>query len=578
MTHDKRPVILLAYSDPVRGADLARQVEDYFYGHYRVQGVFTYDDAVHASAELREAPELAAVLADERIADGGHTFLQESATALPDVGRLSLVPGTQAGPDAGRAPGDEGGVRRVTVPADAEGALDEPLELALERTLYERVLPDQATVVVHGHRKQREVFVVERFLRLNGVAYAHDEKDPPSGKKVLVTVQKPKENPVSLADPSLIGLAHELGLVLEATPDSKSGEYVCDVAVVGGGPAGISAAVNLKALYGQTPLIVEEFAPGGEAATAINRITNYLGFPDGIEAAELANLWHRHADTYGIAWIPGHRVTDAAKEASGDHPFTLTATPSTGDRDNTQADVGTPKKVRARSVVLAFGLNIRRHEGKDAATYAGVGLYYSALPGDADLYRDTKDRVAIIGGGDTAALAAIMFAEAGIRTILIVRGALKDDMLEASASRIKALSDFVEVREGTVVREFIGETDTTTKLPKLTKVLVGPADKQKPATDTLPVAAAYALIGAEGFDETTKAWLTALKVNILKNGLETVPPADQHASFNMTHADGVFVAGDARAGTVRRIAEAVGDGGSAALGIYNHDHPRPVKK
>lgn len=555
MAPDKRPVILIAHSNLVEGANLAKQVEDYFYSTYRIQTVSTNRDATEISRSLHDSsgPNLVAALIDERLDNGlGQDFLRDANAVLPDEGRLLLTQQPAANHDDG--------IQRITLSSDGVATFNEEFQRALEHMLYKTAPSQRFTVVVTGRREIREVITLMRFLRLNAVPYSQEESTPPSPIKVVVTLRNPTGGMENLNDPTLIELSTKLDLVRIAKPGA-GGKYECDVAVVGGGAAGISAAVNLVSLYGKSPLIIEEFAPGGGAvATANNIIDNYLGFPDGIQVAELAARWKQQADKYKIDWLPCYRVTNVDHALTGDYPFTLTLALNNKDRDQLNSLVGDEdKQVAAKKVLLACGIKVRKQGGKDEEKYAGQGVYYSALTGDAAFYH-SNDNVAIIGGGDTAGIAAIFFAQASIKTTMIIRGKLRDSMLEGNYSQIEALKGLIKVEEGAEVVTYKGANEYLNKLEI--------KQTGQPNRD-IDVAAAYVLIGAQGLDETTKGWLTTLKVPFDNVGVKTISPAGSLPFFNMTNVPGLFVAGDARAGSARRIIAAVGDGGSAALGIYN---------
>jgi thioredoxin reductase (NADPH) len=558
MVYDKRPVILIAYSNPVEGANLAKQVEDFFYSTYRVQVVSTKSDAIKISRSLRDSsgPNLIAALVDEQLDSGfGQDFLRDVDAVLPEDGRLLLTQQPTAN--------HNDGIQRIALSSGGAVTFNEELQKAIEHTLYTASLPLRFTVIVKGTRKKREVIALMRFLRLNSVPYTQVECGN-GDAEVVVTVHKSPKCSKDYPDPTLIQLSTELNLVRIANPTAIGGNYVCDVAVVGGGPAGLSAAVNLVALFGKKPLIIEQFAPGGAAATAINVIDNYLGFPDGIEVAELAARWKSHADKYEIDWLPGYRVTGAKKVSN---LFELTLNPNNKDRGQVKSLVDETKTVIAHKVLLACGLKISKLLVTGEDEYAGRGVYYSALPGDAALYHGSSLPVAIVGGGDTAGQAAIMFARANVKTTMIIRKTLEAEMLEGNHSQIRALKDLIEVKDKTKVVCFEGESNGYLKT-----LTIGPEETSGLGTtlESLPVAAAYVLIGGKGLDDTTKDWVTELGATIIdKDGVKTIPLTGKPPFFNAVNKEGVFVAGDARAGSVRRIAEAVGDGGSAALGIYN---------
>jgi thioredoxin reductase (NADPH) len=232
-----------------------------------------------------------------------------------------------------------------------------------------------------------------------------------------------------LENPRLITLAKTLHLT------RYSGGTHYDVVVVGGGPAGLTAAINHAGLFGHKVLIVENEAPGGAAGTAVNVIDNHFGFPDGIAAGELAQRGLRQALNMKVEWLPACRAESLStlrELDAGDGQPPLRRLRVTACHDN-----GEVVELNAAAVVLACGVAARRQGGTHERDYEGRGVYYMALPADA--WQVSKDdSIAVVGAGDTAGRAALMFAEKSEKVTLLVRGTLKDSgMLQKLKDRIK---------------------------------------------------------------------------------------------------------------------------------------------
>ncbi|GAB2582284.1 FAD-dependent oxidoreductase [Streptomyces capparidis] len=539
MTPDDRDVILLAVSDSGRGEETARRLEEYFCGKYRVLRTSGVADTRKSLSALTDTPAaVAAVLAEEELPDGpGADLLSAEGRGVSAAPGLLLTPG--AGPrEAGRA---GGGPR--TAPASPD---EEDFWTRVEEALYDAAGPGEHRAVVYGDRRKEKVFRVLRFLRLNHVAYRTD----PVTVRGEVSVQV-ENYPKPLVDPPFIRLAELLGLVRMGHQDRY------DLVVAGGGPAGLSAAVNGAALLGWKVLVVERSAPGGTAGTANNRIDNYLGFPDGIEPDELAHLWSRHAGNFHVEWLPASTVETIAASTIDKVP---------GYRITAKRDDGKTLSVEAKMLLLAGGHTPRAQGGKDENTYLYKGLYYDALPSDVDMYTGT-DELVIIGAGDTAGRAAVFFAQKVKKVTMVILDTLGKSMLPGLVDEVRywVKRGKVVLMEGYEVYEYAGADGylTTVRVQKCK----GGTDKQN-----IPVAGAYALIG--GVPNT--GWLKKLKtekkleVKLDVKGYVLTGPAAAAKQPMETSLSGVFAAGDIRSGAVRRISAAVGEGGSAVLSMLEY--------
>ncbi|GGY80391.1 FAD-dependent oxidoreductase [Streptomyces nitrosporeus] len=418
----------------------------------------------------------------------------------------------------------------------------------------------KATVTVKA--KDSTVERIKRFLELND--YQGEMKVDPNAKdQVLVT----GVGQTPLTNPTLTQLATQMDLLL---PKSRS-DY--DLVVLGGGPAGLAAAINARSLYGLTTLVIEQYAPGGTAATAINRIDNYLGFHEGITAGELCHNAVLQAKSFGAEWLPGYSVTEfKASDDPKTTKHTITATNSDSPHDHVT--------VTASLVLISSGVMPRKLSQPGASTFEDQGIYYYALPPDADGVT-AKDTIVIIGAGDSAGRAALMFADKKAQVIMLIRKTLTSDMLTVVSDKIKQAKNITLV-ENTEATEFKATTDPNAKLTVVT------AAKSYEAT------AVYALISA---DPQTK-WVEDAGITVVRKdpkdpcglvatGMDIYFDAINNGTFDhtkhdlskvadmTTHKPGVFAAGDVRFRALRRIATAAGEGTEAALAMHNYLTAKP---
>ncbi|MFI9426245.1 NAD(P)/FAD-dependent oxidoreductase [Streptomyces achromogenes] len=531
-TTDRRPTVVVAGANRWSAQDLAERIERYFAGAYEVLSAATRGEAEQVLEGAASAGRrVAAVVAAADLSDGPGSDLLRETDAVPPAGRLLLS-------DSGVQAGSEGQDGIQVLPARPD---ENDLWPRLERMLYDTAPEDQQKVVVVGDRRDAAVYRVVRFLLLNHVPFAVTHG--PVGQAGVIVRIDGRE----LRNPPLIALAEALHL----TRYSGGTDY--DVVVVGGGPAGLTAAINHAGLFGHKVLVVENEAPGGAAGTAVNVIDNHFGFPDGIVAGELAQRGLRQALNQKVEWLPACRAESLSaltELSAGDGQ-----PPVRRLRVTARHDDGRPVELNTAAVVVACGVTARRQGGKHELDYEGHGVYYMALPADA--WQVSKDdSIVIVGAGDTAGRAALMFAEKSTKVTLLVRGTLDGSaMLRQLKDRIKQ-SDIV-VREKTEIDEYVGTEG------RLTDVRLRTANKPP---EKLPVNAVYVLIGA---DPDTK-WLLSANVRLTKGYVATGTDVGPNVPSYATSVPGVFAAGDVRYRGVRRIAMAAGEGAAAALAVHNY--------
>ena len=341
-------------------------------------------------------------------------------------------------------------------------------------------------------------------------------------------------------NPSVTGLARELGL-----SDIGAGE-VFDMAVVGGGPAGLAAAVY-GGSEGLSTIVLDAHAPGGQAATS-SKIENYLGFPMGISGADLAQNALIQAEKFGVRFATPRRVARLAKDGS---VYRL------------ELDDG--ESIQARTVVAACGVRYRRLPAANAEQYEGRGIYFAATRMEAEYC--SGDDVAIVGGGNSAGQAAVYLAASARQVYILIRsGDLQHSMSRYLINRIEGLAN-VRLLAHTEIDRFDGAD-------RLTSIRV--RDNRSDEFRKLSVSGVFVFIGAVANTE----WLHDV-VSVDRNGFvhtgdmidaqsldANTWAGDEHPSAFETGTRGIFAVGDVRCGSTKRVASAVGEGSVVVQSVH----------
>jgi thioredoxin reductase (NADPH) len=316
---------------------------------------------------------------------------------------------------------------------------------------------------------------------------------------------------------------------------------VYDLIVVGAGPSGLAAAVY-GASEGLNVLVIESNAPGGQAGSS-SRIENYLGFPTGISGQDLAGRAFVQAEKFG-AQIAVARTARALKCVKS--PYTL------------ELDDGA--KVQARSIIVAAGARYRRLPLPNLAQFEGVGIYYGATQVEAQLCDD--EEVVVVGGGNSAGQAAMFLSTHAKHVHLLVRGpGLSQTMSRYLISRIEACAEItlwprteIEALEGNGSLERIRWRAAQTGV-----------------SETHPIGHLFLMMGACPNTTWLQGCLALDGKQFVKTGVDLGEewPLDGRAPYLLeTSVPGVFAVGDVRAGSVKRVASAVGEGSMAVQFVH----------
>ena len=342
-------------------------------------------------------------------------------------------------------------------------------------------------------------------------------------------------------------LAERLGLPTRPARE----EY--DVLIVGAGPAGLTAAVY-AASEGLTTLVLERTAPGGQAGTSA-RIENYPGFPQGISGADLAAAIHEQALRFGAEILIGVEISQV-KPGS---PY--------------MCELPNGSVFRAHTAVVAPGVQYRRLDAPGIERLVGSGVHYGSAPAEARTYRDGQ--VAIVGAANSAGQAAIDLAQHAAHVTLLVRGdSLAKSMSHYLTERIEGTAN-ITVKLNSRVTGAEGDA-------RLETLLI--ADTETGDETRLPADGLFILIGAEPLTNASEGWLKRDEHGFLITGPDLL--RDDRSGWPLkrdplpleSNQPGVFIAGDVRHGSIKRVASAVGEGSLAITLIHQHrrlsDEPR----
>jgi thioredoxin reductase (NADPH) len=405
--------------------------------------------------------------------------------------------------------------------------------------------PVRPTVKVVGARLDPVAHELRDLLTRAAQPYEWFEADSPEASSLLtqLDVAEPALPLVVDGDAVLTGMtARGLADAWKLTAPPKRAHY--DFAISGAGPAGLAAAVY-AASDGLSTIVLERDLPGGQASHT-SLIENFFGFPDGIGGAELARLAGRQAERFGAEIMVLRGV------AAGEHR---------GDMTRIELDGGA--EITASVMLAAPGMVWRRLEADGLDDLLGRGVYYGA--GRSEAARCADEDVVVVGAGNSAGQAVINLANAGARVKMLVRGPdLGKTMSAYLVDRIRDC-DSIEVRLEAELTAAHADDDE-----HLSHVSVRSA---RAAGETLPASAIFLCIGgrprtdwaAGAGVETDGAGYILTGPDLLRDGRrpEGWPLARDPLALE-TSVPGVFAAGDARHGSTKRVAGAVGEGAMAA--------------
>ncbi|QIK66539.1 FAD-dependent oxidoreductase [Nocardioides sp. HDW12B] len=546
-----RPAILAVDDDPSVVAAIVRDLRSRYGADYRVVRATSGAEALDVVERLalRDAA-VALIVTDQRMPGmTGVELLHRAQEVTPGTKTLLLTAYADT-EVAIRAINDVGLDHYLLKPWDPP---DQHLYPVVDDLLedWARQHPDHTSDVrVVGHRWSERSHEVKTFLARNYVPYRwYDVEVDAEGRRLVeLAGAAPDELPLvlpaegePLRSPSPRDLADALGL--RTRPDRP----LYDVCIVGGGPAGLAAAVY-AASEGLSTVVVEREAPGGQAGQSAS-IENYLGFPKGLSGSDLTQRAMAQVSRFGAEVVLAQDVTGL--EVRG--PVRVLHLDGSGE-------------LETRSVIVASGVSYRVLEAEGMAGLTGRGAYYGANASDAR--QCDGDVVYVVGGANSAGQAALNLARYAARVVLVVRGAaLADSMSQYLVDRIEA-SAAIEVR----TRCEVAATHGTDHLEGLTL-----RDRDAGRTDDVPADWLFVFIGAAPRTDWLGAEVVRDERGFVRTGQELVA-GDEKPAWTLprapyaleTSVPGVFAAGDVRRDSMKRVASAVGEGAMAVHLVHRY--------
>jgi thioredoxin reductase (NADPH) len=349
-----------------------------------------------------------------------------------------------------------------------------------------------------------------------------------------------------LRKPSLREVAREAGLLRSLTEEDET-EVLCDLAIVGAGPAGLAAAVY-AASEGLKTVVVESYAPGGQAGSS-SLIENFFGFPTGIGGGELTWLAQLQAYRFGAKFS-----TPAAALSLGYNPD--------GEYRACLETEGCGAVLRAKAVLITTGADYRRLEADGREQFEGVGVYYAATALEGQLCRN--ETVVVAGSGNSAGQAAMFLSDGAAKVLLVVRGNnIANKMSDYLSRRVEAHEN-IEILYNTEIRKMSGGK----KLEQIELENTKTGERRVVRTP-----AVFSMVGARPCTEWLPAEIERDAKGFIKTGADVIETPAWRGSKRQpgpleTSLPGIFAAGDVRSGSVKRCAAAVGEGGMAVAGVH----------
>lgn len=542
----RKPVILTVDDDPAVSRAVARDLRRHYGEKHRIVRAESGPDALETLTELKLRGETVAVfVADYRMPQmSGIEFLEAAMDIFPMARRVLLTAyaDTHAAIDAINVVDLDHYLLKPWDPPEEK--LYPVIDALLEawRSTGDRAIPHTKII---GHPWSARSSEVREFLARNRLYYTWFRSDEPKGAQLLEAAGQDgltlpiviTEQGETLVDPTDADLAATLGLT--TTP----AEDFYDLVVIGGGPAGLAAAVY-GASEGLNTVLIERTATGGQAGQS-SRIENYLGFPDGLSGAQLAERARRQAEKFQAELITAAEVTKLEIDGSA-----RTIHLSDG------------RTIGTRAVILAMGVEYRQLTAEGCDNLTGAGVYYGAT---ASVASDCEnDEVYVIGGANSAGQAAMYLARTAKSVNIVIRRTLEDSMSHYLIQQIRAQGNIKEL-PNTVVHAVKGDGHLEGICLENTQT----GEREEHQCGRM-----FIFIGAEPRTE----WLDGVVVRDDHGFILSGPDLRDISGWTLerpphhleSSVPGVFVAGDVRADSAKRVAAAVGEGSMAVMLVHRY--------
>jgi len=543
-----KPVLLTVDDDPEVLRAVERDLRRRYAEHYRVLRADSGATALEALRGLkRRGDSVALLLVDQRMPQmTGVEFLGQAMELFPNAKRVLLT--AYADTDAAIGAINDARIHHYLLKpwAPPEEHLYPVLDDLLDNWMGSFRPPFEGVRVL-GTRWSPHSYAIRDFLTRNQAPYQWIDVEmagqvaevrrlvEAAGAESSTLPKVLFPDGTSLADPSLGDLAEKLGLRI------RPGVAFYDLAIVGGGPAGLAAAVY-GASEGLSTVLIEMEAPGGQAGMS-SRIENYLGFPSGLSGGDLARRAVAQARRFGVEILSPQRVTGVSVEG-----------PSRVVKLTAGSDVG------CKVLLIATGVAYRKLDVPGAERLQGCGVYYGAAMTEA-ISCEGED-VYIVGGANSAGQAAMYFSKFARKVAMLVRGSsLSSTMSQYLIDQIKKTPN-IQVETRSQVVEVHGDTH-------LEAISIRGGDNGH--ATTVPTNLLSIFIGAEPNTDWLSGVVERDERGFILTGADLVRDGKRPAGWQLERnpywvecsVPGIFAAGDVRHGSVKRVASGVGEGSIA---------------
>jgi thioredoxin reductase (NADPH) len=545
-----RPVLLTVDDDPSVSRAVARDLRRRYGANYRIMRSDSGEEALQAIREVvLRGEQIAAILADYRMPRmNGVDFLEQAMDLVPQARRalLTAYADTNAAIQAINVVDVDHYLLKPWEPPEEKfyPVVDELLE-AWQREGKE----PEHKIKILGHPWSAASYEIRDFLARSMVPYRWYNISDSDGMRLLAAAgAEAGQAPVvitrdgqPLLQPSLLEVANAVGL--STTPQGA----FYDVVIIGSGPAGLGAAVY-AASEGLRTVVVERAAAGGQAGQS-SRIENYLGFPDGVSGDQLTDRARRQALRFGAELLTARTVVGLQVR---------------GPAREVLLDDGS--SVLTHAVVLATGVSYRQLKATGADELVGRGVYYGSSATQAESCQG--DHVIVVGGANSAGQAAVYFSRFAAKVTMAVRGdSLEKSMSSYLIEQIAGVSN-IEVRLNTSVQGCSGND----RLQCVTFVDHGGGQ------EVVDSGHLFVFIGAAPLTDWLPPSLVRDASGFVVTGSALTGGGKRPASWDLerepylleSSIPGVFVAGDVRAQSVKRVASAVGEGALAVTLVHRY--------
>lgn len=547
-----KPAILTVDDDPEVLQAISRDLRRQYGDRYRIVRADSGQAALDAVEQLKLRNDTVSLfLVDQRMPQmTGVEFLEKASAIFPEAKRVLLTAYADT----------EAAIRAINV-ARLDYYLLKPWDPPEERLypILDDLLDDWNAhskvefqgIRVIGDRWSSESHRVKDFLARNQIPYRWLDIEREAEAKQLISYAKVQTpclplvlfpDGTHLVKPDNIQIAEKTGLQTQAT------KPFYDLAIIGGGPGGLAAAVY-GASEGLRTVMIEREAPGGQAGTS-SRIENYLGFPVGLSGGDLARRAVTQAKRFGVEVLTPQEVVSIRVE-----------------NDYRILTLNSGTEISCHALILALGVSWRRLDIPGIDRFTGAGVYYGAAQTEALECAD--EEVYVVGGANSAGQAAMYFSRYARKVTMLVRGesltaSMSQYLIDQIAARdnieVKCLCSVVEVKGDSSLEALVIKNAHTGEL------------------ETVPANSLFIFIGAVPRTE----WLDGLIERDDKGFILTGPDLPRMGDFPKgwtqerdpflleTNIPGIFAVGDVRCGSIKRVASSVGEGSICVQFVHRY--------